>query len=139
MPTLTRWFIKIAMVYLAAALLVGLALSIRPLLTLLPFVGALSPVYFHLFLVGWVTQLIFGVVYWMFPKHTKDQPHGNEVGWLATFWLLNGGLLLRVIFEPLQTLQPEPIWGWLVGLSAFLQWLAGLIFVLNTWGRVKER
>jgi hypothetical protein len=127
------------MVYLAAALLIGLALTIRPLLTRLPFIGALSPVYFHLFLVGWVTQLIFGVVYWMFPKYTKDQPHGSETGWQATFWLLNIGLLLRVIFEPLQALQPGPIWGWLVALSAVLQWAAGLIFVMITWGRVKER
>jgi cbb3-type cytochrome oxidase subunit 1 len=139
MPPLTRWFIKVAMVYLAAALLIGLALTIRPLLTLLPFVGALSPVYFHLFLVGWVTQLIFGVVYWMFPKFTNKQPHSSEAGWQATFWLLNIGLLLRVIFEPLQTLQSGLVWSWLVALSAFLQWLAGLIFVIITWGRVKER
>jgi hypothetical protein len=48
-------------------------------------------------------------------------------------------LLLRVIFEPLQALQPGPIWGWLVALSAVLQWAAGLIFVMITWGRVKER
>ena len=139
MPTLTRRFIKVAMLYLAVALLLGLALTIRPLLTFLPFIGALSPVYFHLFLVGWVMQLIFGVVYWMFPQYTTDQPHGSETSWQATFWLLNIGLLLRVIFEPLQTLQPGSVWGWLVALSALLQWLAGLIFVGNTWGRVKER
>jgi hypothetical protein len=28
---------------------------------------------------------------------------------------------------------------WLVALSAVLQWLAGMVFVVNTWARVKER
>jgi hypothetical protein len=27
----------------------------------------------------------------------------------------------------------------LVALSAVLQWLAGIVFVVNTWARVKER
>ncbi|HZD58520.1 MAG TPA: hypothetical protein VE136_17435, partial [Anaerolineales bacterium] len=68
MPTLTRWFVKSSLVFLVAALITGLGLSADSLWTLPAFVGTLTPVYFHLFLVGWVTQLIFGVVFWMFPK-----------------------------------------------------------------------
>jgi hypothetical protein len=99
----------------------------------------LTPIYFHLLMVGWVTQLIFGVALWMFPKFSAAQPRGNErLGW-ATFWLLNVGLLLRVIGEPLVVLQPETAAGLLVALSAVLQWLAGMGFVLNTWPRVRER
>ncbi len=61
MPPLTRWFIKAAMVAL-----IGAFLS-RALITLLPLWGfqagaaALSPVFLHLFVWGWVTQMIFGV------------------------------------------------------------------------------
>lgn len=139
MPSLTRWFIKIAMIYLVAALLVGAALAARSMGSLPAVIAALGPVYFHLFMVGWVTQLIFGVIYWMFPKYSKEKPHGSEGLWQATFWLLNGGLLLRIGAEPLQTLQPQASWGWLLALSALLQWLAGLAFVVNTWSRVKER
>jgi Trk-type K+ transport system membrane component len=29
--------------------------------------------------------------------------------------------------------------GWILALAAFLQWLGGMTFVLNTWSRVKER
>ena len=139
MPPLTRWFIKISMVYLVAALLIGAVLSGRTLWSLPSFLAALGPVYFHLFMLGWVSQLIFGVIYWMFPKYTREKPHGSEGLWQATFWLLNTGLLLRVVAEPMQTISGQPGWGWLVALSALLQWSAGLIFVGNTWGRVKER
>jgi cbb3-type cytochrome oxidase subunit 1 len=139
MPPLTRWFIKIALLYLIAALLLGIALIARPIWTLPPFIAALGPVYFHLFMVGWVTQVIFGVVYWMFPKYSKEKPHGSEGLWQATFWLLNLGLLLRLVSEPIQVLSPATFWGWSLALSAVLQWLAGVIFAVNTWGRVKER
>jgi len=139
MPPLTRWFIKIALLYLIAALLLGIALVARPILTLPPFIAASGPVYFHLFMVGWVTQVIFGVVYWMFPKYSKENPHGSEGLWQATFWLLNLGLLLRLVSEPMQTLSPAQFWGWSLAFSAVLQWLAGVILVVNTWGRVKER
>src|SRR5664279_2804328 len=94
MPPVARWFIRTALVYLVAALLLGVALMLRLVLNLPPAIGALQPVYFHLLLVGWVTQLIFGVVFWMFPKHSSQQPRGSQaLGW-ATYGLLNAGLLL---------------------------------------------
>jgi hypothetical protein len=139
MPPLTRWHIKSALVYFVAALLAGLGLALRSVMELPSIVGALAPVYFHLLMVGWVTQLIFGVAYWMFPRFSAEEPRGNEpLGW-ATCWLLNIGLVLRVIGEPLMTLQPNVIFGWVVVFSAALQWLAGLGFVVNMWGRVKEK
>jgi hypothetical protein len=88
---------------------------------------------------GWVTQLIFGVAYWMFPKYSKELPHGHEGVWVAIFWLFNLGLALRVIGEPLHLLRPEALWAWLTELSAVLQWLAGMAFVIIMWRRVKER
>jgi len=95
--------------------------------------------YFHLFVVGWITDLIFGVVFWMFPKHSKDRPCGSEsLGWLA-YASLNAGLLLRVVAEPLNAQQPAMVWGWLLAAAAALQWLAGMAFVAKTWGWVKER
>jgi hypothetical protein len=139
MPTLTRWFIKSALLYLVAALLLGVLLVFRPLLNLLPVIGLLSPAYFHLFMVGWVTQMIFGVIYWMFPIITRARPRGNEqLGW-ATYVMLNAGLLLRVIGEPLAVVRAGSGVGWLLVISATLQWLAAVLFVVNAWPRVKER
>jgi cbb3-type cytochrome oxidase subunit 1 len=139
MPTLTRYFIKIAMVYLALALVTALALSAQSPLNLPSEIAVLRPVYFHLFMLGWVTELIFGVAYWMFPKFSKERPRRSEtLGW-AVFILLNVGLVLRVIGEPLTALQPQLNAGWILALSAVLQLIAGWGFIFNTWDRVKER
>lgn len=139
MPLLTRLYLKTSLVFFVAALLAGLAIAARPLWNLPPVINSLNPLYFHLFMVGWVTELIFGVVYWMFPKYTLENPHRSErIAW-ATYWLLNFGLTLRVIGEPLQARVPSRAAGWLLVASAILQWLASLAFIYNTWGRVKER
>ena len=139
MPALTRWFIKMAMLSLVLALVTRGAMALFQWQEMPLPAAALAPVFFHLFVWGWVTQLIFGVVYWMFPKHTQAQPHGHEGLWTATFWCFNLGLLFRVIGEPLHLLRPEALWAWLTLASAVLQWLAAMAFVLNTWSRVKGR
>jgi hypothetical protein len=58
MPPLTRWFIKAGLVYFVAALLVGMVLAAQAVWNLPRIATTLGPVYFHLFMVGWVTQLI---------------------------------------------------------------------------------
>jgi hypothetical protein len=139
MPPLTRLFIKSSLIWFVLSLLAGLGLAANAVWDLPAIFGVLSPVFFHLFLVGWVTQLIFGVVYWMFPKYSQEKPRGREgLAWM-TFCLLNLGLALRAVGEPWQALRPGVLGGWTLALSAILQWAAGLLFVANTWGRVKER
>ncbi len=139
MPTITRYFIKAALLYLVAALLIGALVLLQPLLHLPDALAAFSPVYFHLLMVGWVTQLIMGVAYWMFPKQSKERQRGAEwIGW-TVLALLNAGLLLRLIAEPLQALRPDWNAGWLLAVSAVAQLVAGWAFVANTWTRVKER
>ncbi len=138
MPPLTRWFVKTSFIYLALALITGLLLQLQSPLKLTA-LAVLFPVYIHLFVLGWLTQLIFGVVFWMFPKQSVERPRGNEtLGWW-TYALLNVGLLLRVFAEPANSLHPGPLSGWTLVLSASIQFLAGLLFVVNSWGRVKEK
>ncbi len=137
MPILVRWYIKTALVYFMAGLAAGIALAVGgPLAEL---TAGLTPVYYHLLLVGWVTQLILGVAIWMFPKFSQEQPRGNErLAW-ATYILLNLGLLLRVVGEPLDSLYTGMGWGILLAVSAVLQWLGGLLILGNLWRRVKLR
>lgn len=139
MPTLTRYYIKAGLIYFVVALSLAVALAARPYLRLPESFVAFSPVYLHLLMVGWVTQLILGVVYWMFPKYSKEYPRGSErLGWLA-FGLLNAGLILRVLGEPMAVVNPGAAGGWMLALSALFQLIAGWAVVINTWGRVKER
>lgn len=126
------------MLYLLAALLVGALLALRSPLGLSPFFLRLGPVYFHLFLVGWVTQLIFGTVHWLFPGARAARAQTATLGWV-TLALLNSGLLLRVLGEPLSAGQAGGFWGWLLVLSALLQWLGGLTYVVFVWPRTRDR
>ena len=139
MPFITRLFVKTALLFLVAALACGLAVAVAPFFPSIRTLGALRPVYFHLFMVGWVTELIAGVGYWMFPRLSRDNPRGSELLAWATYLLLNAGLLLRVVAEPAHNLSAEPIWGALLAASATLQWLGGLAFVSNTWPRIKQK
>ena len=139
MPRLSRFFIKAGLLYLVAAFTLGLLVAARVPLGLPAWLSAFQPVLAHLFVVGWITQLIMGVAYWMFPKITKDNPRGDvRFGWIV-FWLLNIGLLLRVASEPLITLDPAAPAGWALIASAVCQLLAGWGIVVALWPRVKER
>jgi hypothetical protein len=128
--------LRLSIGHLLAALLLGAVLAIPGLPTS---VAVLGPAQLHLFVVGWLTQLIMAVAHWMFPRHSVEKPRGRQGLIWATMALLNSGLLLRVVAEPLQALRPEGIWGWALVLSAILQWLAALAFIADVWPRVRER
>jgi len=138
MPILTRWYIRTSFVYLMASLMVGVLIAMRFDLALPPAFSVMSPVYFHLFLVGWISQLIFGVIFWLFPKAQQEWQHWESLAW-AVWALLNAGLLLRAIAEPLAVLNPGQIWGWGLVISALLQWLAGMGFIIIVWPRAYTR
>lgn len=150
MPKLSRWFVKSALVclvlgcFLAALALSGSATPLPPVVT------AFRPLAWHLLTVGWATQLIFGVAFWMFPLTARPagvppgvpsgraaDRRGNErLGW-AAFILLNGGLALRAIGEPAGVLYPSLAAGPLLPLAALTQVAAIIIFVVFTWPRIR--
>jgi hypothetical protein len=118
------------MAYLVVSLLVGVAQ---------PAVAAevvLWPTYVHLLVLGWLTQLIFGVANWMFPRqHADASAWSSRLGW-AAYWCLNSGLILRALTEP----GPTTAWrSDALVLSAGLQLVAGWAFVIAIWPRVRGR
>jgi len=138
MPPLTRWCVRSALLWFVLALATGVLLAggvsaqIPGTDWILPY-----PTYLHLLTVGWLTNLIFGVAFWMFPRYTALHPRGSHtLGWLA-YAGLNAGLLLRLVGEPIQ-MSGGRGGVWLL-LSAGLQLLGGWAFVLNTWPRVKVK
>ncbi len=139
MPLLTRWVIKTSFVYLGIALAVGILLAGQSPWHLPAFIASLFPAYIHLLVIGWLTLLIFGVAYWMFPKYSMERPHGSEkLSWSA-YALLNAGLAMRVVSEPMLNQSRMFPWGWLMVLSALLQWLGGMALIMNLWKRVKGK
>lgn len=131
MPTLSRWFVRSAIV----ALLLGLGLAVATVDR--PAGGLLRPTVLHLLTVGWLTQMVFGVAFWLFPKFTAERPRGFEgLGWV-TYVSLNLGLLLRLVGEPL-ALGGDAVPGLLI-VSAVLQLAAAAGFAVNTWPRTRAR
>jgi hypothetical protein len=101
--------------------------------------------------VGWLTQLILGVAWWLFPPLKLglrgDAPQsvrrgqaqrGSEPLFWATFLCLNAGVLLRAIFDPLYSLTRIGPFSVLSGVSGLFLFAAALAFVANMWGRVRE-
>lgn len=139
MPTLSRWFIKIGLVYFVVGLLMSVIVLVQPVMGWSNSLQTLRPVYLHFLFIGWVTQIIIGVGYWMFPKLSKDNPRGSErLGWVILV-ALNLGLVLRAIGEPLMLLAPQANMGWMLVVASILLLVAGWGFIFNTWGRIKER
>ncbi len=139
MPTLSRLFIKTALGYLSIGLLLGIFLS-------LPLQGAgqtwqplLWPVWIHLLTVGWLTQLIFGVAFWLFPRYSREQPYGPAFLAAWSYYLLNAGLLLRGASEPMVLYTAQLPWRYLLLLSALLQATGGILMVIYLWTRTRPR
>lgn len=139
MPALSRWYIKLAMLYLIAGLMLSTVQALPTRLQPSAVVAFTGPASIHMLVVGWITQMIFGVAYWMFPKFSPEAPRGDNAIAVATFVLLNMGLLLRIVVEPIHAWHPTSLPGWLLVVAGGAQALAAVGFALNTWPRVKVR
>lgn len=131
MPGLSRWFIRAALLSLLLGLALGVVSAWRGT------GGLLAPTVLHLLVVGWLTQMVFGVAFWLLPKYASDRPRGPE--WLAwvCFGTLNVGVALRLAAEPL-TAAGHPAPAALIG-SGLLQVVAAVAFAINTWPRTRAR
>lgn len=137
MPTVSRLFVKTGMIYLLLALAAGVALRLQENGHLPPEIQAWRPVFYHLLFIGWVTQLIFGVAWWMFPPISSAAKRGSEKGMTWVYALLNLGLILRAVAEPLSALGMAGPWSPSLLLAAAFQVGAAWLFVWLLWPRVR--
>jgi len=93
--------------------------------------------YVHLLAVGWLTQLIFGVAYWMFPGRARTPSAGERLTLWSVYLALNAGMILRAIAESM--LGRTGPWPVLLAISAIAQLIAVLLFVAHLWPRVTAR
>jgi len=139
-PTESRWFIKTGIAWLVVSLVLG-GLEWVSLLGLEPVaLAAGSPAHVHLFVFGWVTQMIIGVALWMFPPYSRERPKGRKwLSWVA-YAGINLGLAVRAVAEPLVTSGgPGAPWSQLLLAAAIAQAVGGIAFTVNIWPRVKGR
>lgn len=140
MPRPVRFFIKTGLAFFVFAMLLALGMVAQPVLSLPSIFNSLMPTYLHLFMVGWITQMIFGVSIWMFPSPESGGRYGNESVIWGIYWTLNVGLLLRFVAEPGNLIfQGSFLIDFGLVLSALLQWVSALLYTYHIWGRVRGK
>jgi hypothetical protein len=151
MPITSRLFVKASFLYLSAGAIIGALLLINRWIPLGSPVLALRASHIEFLLAGWLTQLILGVAWWLFPPMAlRPRPdlatpvrrgqaqRGSEPLFWATFACLNAGVLLQAVFTPLYTWTNVQAFNLLAGISGLFLLAAALTFVINMWGRVRE-
>ncbi|MBZ0186125.1 MAG: hypothetical protein K8F91_07685 [Candidatus Obscuribacterales bacterium] len=140
MPPVTILFVRTAFLYLVIGLFTGAVMDIsygsgNPVLS-----GLLLSEYVHMLTVGWLTQLIFGVSYWMFPQAKDKEGFINlEKVAFAVYACLNAGLIIRIFIEPFIRLGIFENLYFLVVIAAVLQFLTAVGFTIITWPRIRGR
>lgn len=137
MPPVSRWMIRAA----GASFLLGMVLwnvsglgagSVGARLA-----GALHSPSLHLLMVGGLTQMVFGVAWWMFPVRSGGRGRGPEwVAWVA-FALLNVGCWARVMGGVLPLLGHPSMGRALTVLAAVSLPLAACCFAAMMSGRLR--
>jgi hypothetical protein len=150
-PITSRTFVKASILYLCLGAILGALMYVNRFMPLGPWVDYVRVTHIQVLIVGWLTQLILGVAWWLFPPLRiglrTDAPlpvrrgqtqRGSEPLFWATFVCLNAGILLRALFEPLYTWTKIDLFLFLAGISGLFLLAAAIAFVLNMWGRVRE-
>ncbi len=136
MPGISRLFVTSSLFYLVLTLAVGVA---RPFAGRLPesFAAVLGsfPGYVHLWAIGWLTQLIFGIAYWLLPIIDKERKRGPAWPMVASFVCINLGLPVRLLTEPFLHTDTALVVPLYVA-SAGLLWLSGVLFSIHAWPRI---
>jgi hypothetical protein len=151
MPDTSRVFVKASIVYLCLGAILGALMLINRWIPLGQVAGLVRASHVEMLVVGWLTQLILGVAWWLFPPLKLglrgDTPlplrrgqaqRGSEPLFWATFLCLNAGVLLRAVFDPLYSLTRISSFGVLASVSGLFLFAAAVAFVANLWGRVRE-
>ena len=145
MPYESRIFVKAGIVYLLLTFVVGAAMLIAQALGVqVPFIVEVE--HGHLGFVGWLVNVVMGVALWMFPldreRFPETQGRYPAAAPLWCFYLLNSGLIVRVVVEPWLQLGAVEASARLAGSvllagSGVAQLAAVIIFVAIVWQRTR--
>ena len=136
MPPVTRWFIKSGMIWFA----LGVTLAFVTELPGIRGSALLLPIYWHMLVIGWITQVIMGVSVWMFPRKRRNRKKEQSTLVTSAFFLLNGGLIVRFLSEPfLPFVSDSALVPAVVIVSGILQVAAIILFIAEIWPRVQPK
>jgi hypothetical protein len=130
MPTLTKWAVRAALVYLLLGFTFGGLLLSNKGVPFAPALWRLRAAHIEFLFAGWMVQLALGVAHWIVPRFRGGVFGRVELAWVALV-LLNLGILIAGL-APLAGLQgPWP------GVGRGLQMAAALLYATYIWPRVR--
>ena len=151
MPLTSRASVKASIIYLALGALLGAILLVNRWIPLGSAVAALRASHVQFLVVGWLTQFIIGVAWWLFPPlaiglrdnaplpvRRGQSQRGSETLFWTALACLNAGVLLRALFDPLHSWTNISLFSVLAGMSGLFLLAAAVLFAVNLWGRVRE-
>lgn len=92
MSWISVWFIRASIIYLALATLLGIVMAVAP-----DTIIDLKFSHVHLNLLGWMSMMIFGVGYHIFPRFS-GRPLWSQKLAVVQFWTAQIGLIGMCIF-----------------------------------------
>src|SRR5215208_7246271 len=102
MHSLVRLYIKTAVGFLIAGLLLGGYLLARRELRGVAATPYEISAHTHVILVGFVMTMILGVALWLFPRPAKEDAQYRPALAIAAYWLLTLGTVVRTLGELLR-------------------------------------
>lgn len=130
MPVQSVWMIRLSMIYLLIAVMIGGFLLIHKATPLHPGIWALLPVHFDLAIWGWLVQFVMGTAYWMFPRHLTGRARGTAARSWVMVLLINIGVLLLVTGYLL------PANPYILLIARFCVLLSVTLFISLMWKRI---
>ena len=131
MPILSTIAVRAAMIHLLLGFASGAIMLTNKGFPLNPATWSLLPAHIDLLLFGWTTQLIMGVAYWILPRHPRGPKRGNYAVAVASFVLLNLGVVFAAI-------SPWIPFSGITGLAGrSLELLGVATFAFNAWQRIE--
>jgi hypothetical protein len=96
MPRVSVWILRVALIYLGVGFTFGAYMLANKGLNFDPGAWRLLFPHMELLLVGWTTQLIVGVAFWIMPRFSGSEKYGKvRLVWVSHA-LLNAGILTVV-------------------------------------------
>lgn len=97
MPVLSRWMVRLSLVYLSLGATIGALLLANKGYPFEPRLWLLLTAHIETMFFGWMTQFAMGVAFWILPRFAGAKPRGREqLVWMA-FGLLNLGIGLVIL------------------------------------------
>lgn len=122
----TIWFIRAALVYFGAGIVLGLTIAFRP-----DWVYLLKPIHAHLNLLGFMAMFVYGVAYHVLPRFKGRQLYSQRMS-RYHLYLSNIALVGMAVSFPFYSL-----WGsrgsYALAFFGLLQLVAAGMFITNLW------